>query len=479
MAQSAELKRELGAAEYFTLSFGVIVGVGWVVVLGDWLTQAGPAGSILAFVIGGVALLLVGFCYAEMSTRLPVSGGEVAYAYEIFGVPTCFATGWFLTLSYIATTVFEALSISWLAATLLPSVQGRVLYVIHGSQVHTGTLLLGLASMMFIVLLNYQGVRQAALLQNILTYAKILLAVVVVAIGVGWGRTAHLQPLFRRSAVGSVWPGVLAVLITTPFFLSGFSTVVQVMEEKATQTSLKTVGWMIVLSISAATLFYCLIILACSMTIPWQQLVKLNLPAATAFDVAFQSRLLMRSVLVVALFGNFTVLNGVFLSASRVVFALGRAHIISSRFGAILPTTGTPAVAIVFVGILGFLGIFLGQGALLPMVNITSSCIAFCYVLVCLGVILMRVQQKTRAPYEVPGGVLTAALGMIASLCILCIALYQPYLDAGRSFPLEWSLIVLWSVLGALFWFAAQKIRGTVSDAERRKIVLEAGATAE
>jgi basic amino acid/polyamine antiporter, APA family len=302
---------------------------------------------------------------------------------------------------------------------------------------------------------------------------------VVVVIGVGWGKAAHLRPLFQRKSSGSVLPGILAVLITTPFFLSGFSTVAQVMEEKAKRTSLKTVGWMIVLSIVAAAVFYCLIILACSMTIPWPQLVKLNLPAATAFNVAFHSRLLMRSVLVVALLGNFTVLNGVFLSASRVVFALGRAHIISSRFGTVLPATGTPAIAVLFVAGLGCLGIFLGQGALLPMVNITSSCIAFCYVLVCLGVIQMRRQRAGHSPYEVPGGIPTAALGALASLGILFIALYQPYADAGRSFPLEWSLIVLWSVLGAAFWFAGQKIRGTVSSAERRRIVLGAEVAAE
>src|SRR5580704_8754785 len=87
---AVRLKRELRAVEYFALSFGAIVGVGWVVILGDWLNQAGPVGSILAFLVGGLVVLLVGLCYAEMIGRLPVSGGEIVYTYEIFGVPTCF-----------------------------------------------------------------------------------------------------------------------------------------------------------------------------------------------------------------------------------------------------------------------------------------------------------------------------------------------------------------------------------------------------
>src|SRR6185503_12573869 len=70
------LARSLKSPELFALGFGGIVGAGWVVAIGGWLEQAGPGGAIVAFAIGGVVMSLVGVCYAEITTTLPVSGGE-------------------------------------------------------------------------------------------------------------------------------------------------------------------------------------------------------------------------------------------------------------------------------------------------------------------------------------------------------------------------------------------------------------------
>ena len=46
-----QLKKAIGAGQFFSLSFSAIVGVGWIVVLGDWLRQGGPLGTMLAFVL--------------------------------------------------------------------------------------------------------------------------------------------------------------------------------------------------------------------------------------------------------------------------------------------------------------------------------------------------------------------------------------------------------------------------------------------
>src|ERR1051326_508641 len=115
------LQKTIGSWQFFTLSFAAIVGVGWIVVLGGWLRQSGPIGAVIAFLLASVAMMLVGLCYAELVTTLPVSGGEIAYAYEIFGLRTSFVTGWFLALVYVATATFEAISAGWIAAVLFPA----------------------------------------------------------------------------------------------------------------------------------------------------------------------------------------------------------------------------------------------------------------------------------------------------------------------------------------------------------------------
>ncbi len=88
-----KLEKGIKLRHYFVLGFGCIVGVGWVVVLGEWLEQAGPLGALLGFAGGGSLMIIVGLCYGEMATMFPVAGGEIAYTYEIYGVKTSFLVG--------------------------------------------------------------------------------------------------------------------------------------------------------------------------------------------------------------------------------------------------------------------------------------------------------------------------------------------------------------------------------------------------
>src|SRR5690349_14420061 len=109
--QRRALARAITGPQYFTLAFGATVGVAWVMILGELMAQAGPGGVTLALALGGMTILLVAFCYAEIAGLRPCAGGELVYAYEVFGVAGAYAVGWSLALVYIATCVFEALSI--------------------------------------------------------------------------------------------------------------------------------------------------------------------------------------------------------------------------------------------------------------------------------------------------------------------------------------------------------------------------------
>jgi amino acid transporter len=477
-APVVQLRRVMGANQLFTLGFGAIVGVGFVVGLGEWLSQAGPLGAILAFVAGGVLTILIGFCHAEMATAVPASGGEVAYAYEVFGVRTCFATGWLLALAEVAVLAFEALSLSWIVGVLVPGIQGPALYESFGEPVRLGSVLIGLGGMGVIAWLNYRGISPAARLQDVLTYMKIALALVVIVVGLSWGRTANLRPFFQESATQSARSGVLSVFLTSPFWLAGFSVIARVMEEKAPRTSLRMVGRMILFSIVAAVLFYCLIILACSMILPWPTLVTLDLPAARGFEVAFGSSLLTKTVLVVALLGNITVWNSSVIAGSRILFALGRAHIVGGVFGRLHPRHGSPAIAIAFLSLASCIGIMLGKRAIVPVVNVASCCFAMSYLLVCLSVLkLRRTRPELERPYRVPGGQLTAVLAAVASLAMVWLALYQPAVGAAGRVPMEWTVLIVWTLLGCVFWMAAQGLRRRISEPERRALIL--GAEAE
>ena len=85
-----QLKRVIGRLGFFSLAFGSMIGVGWITSLGNWFQNAGPLGSMVAFLVGGLIMLVIGLCYAEVTPMLPVSGGEVAYAYKASGTAMAF-----------------------------------------------------------------------------------------------------------------------------------------------------------------------------------------------------------------------------------------------------------------------------------------------------------------------------------------------------------------------------------------------------
>jgi APA family basic amino acid/polyamine antiporter len=463
-----ELGKQLKPRQFFSLAFGTIVGVGWILVLGQWLELAGPAGTLLAFAAGALLMMTIGVCYAELAALLPVSGGEVAYTYEIFGLKTSFAAGWALSLAYVAVTTFEAVSVGWIATTIFPALQGAMFYMTRGEPVHTGSLTLGLGGMALLTYLNYRGIKSAAIFQEIFTYALVILSLAFILAGIIWGNVSNLEPLFSKAGTGPALMGILGVFVMTPFFLSGFNVIPQTMEEKAEGASTRIVVGMILLSIGLAATYYILVILSSSMAAPWKKLVDLELPAAGAFEMAFDSPLMAKVVLFAGLCGLVTTWNTVFISSSRIIFALGRARIIPAAFGRVHPAHRSPYVAVVFAGVVATMGVFWGRSTILPIVNVAASCFALAFLTSCLGLIKLR--GKINA---VP------LIGALSSVFMLFLSLHQQYANAKGAFPIEWMFILLWAGLGILFWLLARRIRSEVSEPERRKLILGAIASSD
>jgi amino acid transporter len=476
----SRLRKEIGGVQFFTLAFGAVVGVGWAVVLGDWLRQAGPIGAVLGLAAGGFIVVLIGLCYAEVTALIPASGGEVAFAYEVFGDRACFATGWLLSFTYIVVCSFEAISIGWIVTALAPSLQGPVIYTSLGSEVRAGTLALGLGGMLVLSVLNYRGAKSATRVQDVLITTLLVMATAFLLAGFLRGDPANLLPYFQRSASGSIWPGVLALFMTASFWFGGFNTVPTVMEEKSAGTSLYRVGVILVLSIVVGIVFKTAVVLSASMTMPWQRLMTMNIPAAAAFREALGSNVLGNVVLLTALFGLLSTWNAMIVCASRILFSIGRAGFISPRFGNVHPVFGSPATAVVFTGVLGAFGTLLGRNALIPIVNASATCLTFCYALTCLAMIrLRRKAPDKQRPFRAPGGLVTAWIAIAGAALSLGLSLYQPYVDAKGRVPLEWVLLAMWLALGALFWFGAARMRARIGAQERRAMIMGGYAAAE
>jgi len=470
---TTELKRTLGPVQFFSIGFGGIVGVGWIVYMGLWFSQAGPMGTTIAFLVGGLLMALIGLCYAEIGTMYPVAGAEAAYAYGAFGRPVSFLVGWAMVLMMTAVVPYVSISLAWILDVLVPGIAGPELYSWRGQPIRALSLVIAIVWTLWLGFLNYRGIEGAAKFQDWLTYGKIAISVLFIAAGIFGGSVKNLEPMFQAQPGGTIWGGMLAVLVTTPWFFGGFNEIPQVLEERKANTSVRAIGVIVVLSILAAALYYAITALATGMVGPWQQIVQQELPAAAAFRIAFGSELLARVVLVAGLFGIVTVGNAATIAATRLLFSMGRSRCLSPMFTELHPVYRSPVRAILFVTAFGFVGNFLGRGGIAPIVNVGAAAGSLAYLVTSLGVLRLRRTDPGRTrPYRIPAGVTISALASAASLFLLISSLRQHWIDAKGSFPLEWVVILAWSVIGFLLYRQAEPARAGLSDVVQRRIAL-------
>src|SRR6201988_5348582 len=140
-----QLARQLRITDYFTLGWGTMVGVGWLVVMDDWLLRGGSLGTALGFLLGGALLLPIGWVYGRLVVAMPDAAGEVAYTSAVFPRAVSFATGWMMTLAYFIVCPWEAVAVGRIAGYIVPGLDSVELDRIADRPVYLPHLAIGLA----------------------------------------------------------------------------------------------------------------------------------------------------------------------------------------------------------------------------------------------------------------------------------------------------------------------------------------------
>jgi amino acid transporter len=104
---------------------------------------------------------------------------------------------------------------------------------------------------------------------------------------------------------------------------------------------------------------------------------------------------------------------------------------------------------------------------------VTSTLFAVMYAIVCFGVLKHRRAVPRTGTYRVPGGIGAVWAAALFSLYLIGLSLLQQYKDAGNRLPPEWWLMIGCAVLGWISWLSTGASRGRLSEAERRRIILE------
>src|SRR6202451_1420453 len=323
------LARKLRVVDYFALGWGTMVGVGWLVVMDDWLLRGGALGAILGFAIGGALLLPIGYVYGRLVTAMPDAAGEVAYTAKVFPQSVSFATGWMMILAYFIVCPWEAVAVGRIAGYIFPALDSTELYRIAGHPVYLPHLLIGLGLTGLLTVLNYRGIRLSATFQNWTAFGTLALFVVFVGFGVSKGSPRNFPPLFTHSPFVSV----LLVMQIVPYFMTGFESVVKGAEEASPEFRARGFFKAIWMAIVVGILFYTIVIASVGYVAPWRELTTQKFMTAVAFEDAVRSRWIVSVILATALLSLFKGFNGNFVAASRLLFAIGRRGLVDRVSG--------------------------------------------------------------------------------------------------------------------------------------------------
>ncbi len=438
------LHKSLTTVEYFTFGFGSMVGVGWLLVMDDWLGRGGPAGAALGFLCGGLLLLPIARTYGLLVARIQDAGAEIAYAEGVLSPFASFAAGWIMVLAYAIVCPWEAVATGNLLARVFPALNSIPLYDVAGRTIFLPRVIAGLSLTILITAINYRGIRLSGLFQDVTTFGLLAIFVVFTLLGFTRGDASNLPPLFARPGVAGAFVSMLLTMQVVPYFMTGFESVAKGSEEARAGFDPRHFARPIYLAVVAGFCFYVLVIAVVSYVYPWRDLVAGHIGSEVAFERAFGSRVIARVILVGAFLSLFKVFNGNFVAASRLMYAIGRRGLVMPSLSRVHAAFGTPYVSILWLSALTTGGALLGDAVLIPVTEVGSLAVGVGWFSACVAYIV-------RARREGVGrGVLTAWIGALVSLAIVLMKMVPAV--PGSFTSVEWAAFGLWCLLGYVFW---------------------------
>jgi amino acid transporter len=162
--QERLLHKDLGFWHLTAISFSGIIGSGWLLGALNAAKIAGPE-SLIAWLIGGIAIMLIALVMVELGASRPESGGLVRWPYYSNGRLVATIVGWGVWISYATNPPSESAAMLQYASKYVPGIyQGSALTGL-------GILLAG-AIMALFVMINWYGVRFFATVNGAVTVAK-------------------------------------------------------------------------------------------------------------------------------------------------------------------------------------------------------------------------------------------------------------------------------------------------------------------
>jgi len=447
-ASKTQFLRVLGRREVLALAFGAMIGWSWVVLSGAWISSAGTLGAIVAFLIGGAAILLIGLTYAELASALPFAGGEHVYSERALGSGASFICTWGIILGYVSVVTFEAVALPTVLDSLIPGLDKVFLWQIAGWDVYLSWVLVGVVGAVTMTILNIVGVRMVALVQSVVVLAILIVGVLFVSGALFTGDISNMQPLFKDGV-----SGITLVLVMVPFMFVGFDTIPQAAEE--IDLPFKDIGAVLMISVAMAIVWYGFIVLGVGLVLD-EAAINSSPVVTAAANTAIYGGAGGTVLLIAGLAGIITSWNAFILGGSRAIYALAHGGLLPEFLGELHPKYHTPKNAILLIGALSIIGPFFGRPALVWVVDAGGLGIVIAYGMVAWSFLVLRKREpELERPYKVRYGKFVGTSALVLSIGLGL--LYLPGSPAALIWPQEWGIVLAWTILGGILYGFARK----------------------
>ncbi|MBR5642181.1 MAG: amino acid permease [Firmicutes bacterium] len=445
------LDRYLSPVDVWAMAFGCMIGWGAFVMPGTtFLPVAGPAGTILALLIGMAVMLIIGMCTSYLMRKSPQTGGIYSYTKEAFGRDHAFLCAWFLCLSYLTVVFLNGSALFVVIRTVFgDGIQTGASYTVAGSEIYlreVGTSILALAGVGILF------IAAKPVLQKLHTILSLILAAGVVATAV-LCLPHHLSfgdlNMYGTQNVGPGF-GIFTLVILAPWAYVGFEVIT--FDTAHFKFPVKKAGVILLTSVLLAAFAYTAMTLVSVTVHPdgfasWGEYIahlnELGGVASVPTFYAAKTILGTGGLVLIAVSAFAAILTGIigaYRAMVRVLSTMAEDRILSDFFS---KTT----YSILFIMLLSILISLLGRNTLIWFVDLTAFGAIVAYGYTCAA-------ASKRAKVENDGKIVV--LGRLGACIAALFAIVQlvPHLAAIDAMGSEaFLLLSLWCFLGFVFYW--------------------------
>ena len=437
------LKRTLTAFSVTLIGIGAIIGAGIFATVGTAASgtaeRAGAGPSLmLSFVVTAIVCGFTALCYAELASMVPISGSAYTYSYATLGELVAWIIGWDLIIEYAIGNVAVAISWAeffnrllrnlgihvpdWLTSNYRTATEETWAAApqIFGVPIIFNIFAFGIVALITIVLV--WGIKESSNFNAVMVLIKILVLLFFIGLALYYVSPStmveHWHPFQPQG-----WFGTLTGAAVVFFAYIGFDAVSTVAEETKNPSHDLPVG--IIASLIICTILYVLVAGVFTGMVPWE-----TVRGWTAAQRGESLTMALETVAPQALWQNTVIAFGsvvahtavllVFqLGQPRIFFSMARDGLLPSVFASVHPRFKTPHVTTILTGVaVGGIAAF---ATVDEMVSLTNIGTLFAFILVCIGVMVLRHRDPERPrPFKVPlGPYLLPGLGAVS--CALLI----------------------------------------------------------